>query len=100
MILLDTHIIVWLITMPECLSKSAMIAIEEDTRNGGRPAVSAATIFEIFYLKRDGRLQTSAPDEEMLRQLRRAVDVFRSRKPLPCGQHCLRTVFMATLWTD
>lgn len=70
MILLDTHVVIWLMTSPERLSKAAAEAIAETSREGARPGVSSATIFELFYAKRRGRLEMHTSDAALLERLR------------------------------
>lgn len=61
MILLDTHIVVWLAFHPEKLSTPALSAIETERNERGGLAVSAITLYEIATLaaKRRINVQTS-----------------------------------------
>jgi PIN domain nuclease of toxin-antitoxin system len=56
MILLDTHVVVWLMTAPERISRAAASALEDRGVRGQRPALSAASIFELGYGIRRGRI--------------------------------------------
>jgi PIN domain nuclease of toxin-antitoxin system len=47
LILLDTHIIVWLASSPDKLSKRAVEAITNARRNRGGLAISGVTLYEI-----------------------------------------------------
>ncbi len=51
MILLDTHVLVWLSTEPAKLSKQASRAIRRASRSGGI-AISAITLWELAWLAR------------------------------------------------
>ena len=70
MILLDTHVVVWLMTSPERISKAAAEAIAACGAQGERPAVSSATVFEIAYGVRRGRIKIHTPSTEFLNRLR------------------------------
>lgn len=53
MIVLDTHVLVWLAVAPERLSAAASGAIEMD----GEPAISTVSAQEISYLVMRGRIE-------------------------------------------
>jgi PIN domain nuclease of toxin-antitoxin system len=55
MILLDTHILVWLLIAPEKLSPKAKKAILA-ARKSGPLALSAISLWEIAWLARNGRI--------------------------------------------
>jgi PIN domain nuclease of toxin-antitoxin system len=55
MILLDTHVLIWLARDPAKLSKGAADAIRTSVRNGGL-AISAITLWELAWLATHGRL--------------------------------------------
>lgn len=57
MILLDTHVLVWLAGARERLSATALEALEAD----GEPAISVASVQEIAYLSARGWLQPDRP---------------------------------------
>ncbi|MGA2538668.1 MAG: type II toxin-antitoxin system VapC family toxin [Terracidiphilus sp.] len=75
MILLDTHAVVWLMISPERVSKAATTAITRSIAEGNRPAVSSATIFEIAYGARRGRILLHVTGSEFLDRLRSAFDL-------------------------
>ena len=56
MILLDTHVLVWLATEPTKLSKLARSAIRRASRAGGI-GISAITLWELAWLATHGRLR-------------------------------------------
>jgi PIN domain nuclease of toxin-antitoxin system len=64
-ILLDTHVLVWLTAEPEKLSKQASSAIRRANRTGGL-AISAITLWELAWLVSHGRLQVTGTVEAYL----------------------------------
>jgi PIN domain nuclease of toxin-antitoxin system len=75
-ILLDTHVVIWLLTSPEKISKAAARAIAKSGAEGLRPGMSAASIFELAYLKKRGRVQLSVSDAVLLKRLRGWFEFF------------------------
>jgi PIN domain nuclease of toxin-antitoxin system len=57
MILLDTHVVIWLMTSPERISKNAALAIDQSGARGERALVSSASVYEIGYGARLGRIR-------------------------------------------
>lgn len=57
MTLLDTHVVIWLMTSPERISKNAAQAIDLAGARGERAAVSSASVYEIGYGARLGRIR-------------------------------------------
>jgi len=55
MILLDTHVLLWLAKEPSKLSPAAIAAIQASSRDGGI-AISAITLWEIALLAARGKL--------------------------------------------
>ena len=74
MILLDTHILVWLTSEPENLSKQADAAIRRANRAGGI-AISAITLWELAWLVTHGRLQVMGTVEAYLEEVSSRVAV-------------------------
>jgi PIN domain nuclease of toxin-antitoxin system len=68
MILLDTHVLVWLQKEPKKLSRSAEAAIRRARRSSSL-AVSAITLVELATLIYRGRLRTVDTIEAAVRQL-------------------------------
>ena len=58
MILLDTHIVVWLALEPDRLSKPAKEAIRAARIEGGL-AIAAITLLELAWLAEKGRVETT-----------------------------------------
>ncbi len=74
MILLDTHVLVWLASEPAKLSKPANSAIRRANRTGGI-AISAITLWELAWLATHGRLQISGTVESYLEEISSRVAV-------------------------
>jgi len=75
MILLDTHVVVWLLTSPDRISKAAVEAIAASGAKGRRPAVSSASVFEIAYGASRGRIQLHIARSGFLDRLRATFDL-------------------------
>lgn len=74
MILLDTHVLVWLTTEPAKLSKLASSAIRRANRAGGI-AISAITLWELAWLASHGRLQATGTVESYLEEISSRVAI-------------------------
>ena len=74
MILLDTHVLVWLTSEPAKLSKHANSAIRRASRRGG-VAISAVTLWELGWLASHGRLQPTGTVEAFLEAIASRVAV-------------------------
>lgn len=68
MILLDTHVLVWLTTEPAKLSKHASSAVRRASRAGGI-GISAITLWELAWLATHGRLQLTGTVEAYLEEI-------------------------------
>lgn len=68
MILLDTHVVVWLASDPGKLSRKASDAIREASREGGT-AISAITLWELAWLMTNGRLDISGTAEAFVEEI-------------------------------
>jgi PIN domain nuclease of toxin-antitoxin system len=66
MILLDTHVVIWLAFEPDKLSKRAMEAIRTARLEGGL-AISGITLLELAWLAEKGRLETTLSVESFVR---------------------------------
>lgn len=66
MILLDTHVLVWLSIEPDKLSKRARQAIRAERVSGGI-AVSSITLWELAWLAENNRIQVSGTVESFVR---------------------------------
>ncbi|HEV3374428.1 MAG TPA: type II toxin-antitoxin system VapC family toxin [Candidatus Acidoferrum sp.] len=68
MILLDTHVVVWLASDPGKLSRTATDAIREANREGGT-AISAITLWELAWLMTNGQLDISGTVEAFVEEI-------------------------------
>jgi len=59
-ILLDTHVVIWLALTPESISPAATAAIEKTESAGAIPGISVITLYEIANTIRRGRIQPTA----------------------------------------
>jgi PIN domain nuclease of toxin-antitoxin system len=75
MILLDTHVVIWLLTAPDRISMPAAQAIAETGADGKLPGVSTASLFELAYAKRRGRVHINVPDAVFLHRMRQWFDI-------------------------
>ena len=71
MILLDTHVLVWLVVAPDRMTPAALGAIELD----GEPAISTISAQEIAYLVMRGRIELDRPVERRVRDVLRELSV-------------------------
>ena len=71
MILLDTHVVVWLDSEPERLSKNAKAVIDDARQNGDGLAVSGITLMEITMLYGRRRILLAMSLESFLGELER-----------------------------
>jgi PIN domain nuclease of toxin-antitoxin system len=69
MILLDTHVVLWLTTDPTKLSGKAKSAIEDARKNKDGLAVSDITLLELATLASKGRIQLGISLESFLREV-------------------------------
>ncbi len=67
MILLDTHVVIWLALWPELISTKAKAAIENTESSGTVPWISVMTLYEIANTIRRGRIEPNVPHEVFLR---------------------------------
>jgi PIN domain nuclease of toxin-antitoxin system len=65
-ILLDTHIVLWLAFEPEKLSKRATEVIRSARAQGGL-AIAAITLLELAWLAQNGRIETTLGVESFVR---------------------------------
>jgi PIN domain nuclease of toxin-antitoxin system len=67
-ILLDTHVLLWLARDPKKLSRKASVAIREAGRQGGI-AISAMTVWELAWLAARGRLNLTGTVEAFVENI-------------------------------
>ena len=61
MILVDTHVVIWLAFDPSQLSAKGRVAIEDARLKGGGLAISDITLLELATLSSKGRIGGSRP---------------------------------------
>ena len=66
MILLDTHVVVWLAFHPEKLSRQAVSTVKNARDQRGGLAISAITLYEIAWLAAKGRIDVRTSAESFL----------------------------------
>ncbi len=69
MILLDTHIVLWLTSQPEKLSRDAISALQAARNDGAGLAISAATLYEIALLAWKRRIDLRISAESLLQDV-------------------------------
>ena len=69
MILLDTHVVIWLALEPGRISKRARAAIQETRQRGEGLAVSDITLLEIATIENTGRIKLNASLEAFLAEI-------------------------------
>jgi PIN domain nuclease of toxin-antitoxin system len=67
MILLDTHVLIWMSSDPRRLSQKARDAIRHARENTG-VAVASITLWELAWLAENGRVQVSVGVESFIRE--------------------------------
>jgi len=68
-ILLDTHVVIWLALEPGRISKRARAAIAETRQRGEGLAVSDITLLEIATIENKGRIKLNASLEAFLAEI-------------------------------
>jgi PIN domain nuclease of toxin-antitoxin system len=68
-ILVDTHVVVWLALDPSSLSKTARAAIDEARKNEGGLAISDITLLELTALVAKGRVRLDISLESFLQEV-------------------------------
>lgn len=68
MILLDTHVVIWMASDPGKLSRTAGDAIRKASREGGI-GISAMTLWELAWLMTNGRLDISGTVEAFVEEI-------------------------------
>lgn len=75
MILLDSHIVIWLALTPERVSTHAVNAIQQAEATGEQLAISAATIYEVEYAILCGRIDLAIPHQAFFAEIRTRFNV-------------------------
>ena len=72
MILLDTHVLIWMSSEPKRLTKRALEAIRQARQQSGREnsgiAIASITLLELAWLAQSGRLQVAGSVESYVRE--------------------------------
>ena len=89
MILLDTHVVLWLALEPEKISMAARTAIEEFRHGGQGLAISDITLFEIAMIVSKGRIKLNASLETFLSEVEARFVVL----PIT-GKVCVRAIYL------
>jgi PIN domain nuclease of toxin-antitoxin system len=76
MILIDTHVVLWLAFDEDRLSKAASEAIVESRRMGEAVAISDITLWEVALAAHKKRVPLKASTEEFLEEIERLFQVF------------------------
>ena len=66
MILLDTHVLVWLLSDPQRISAAANLAIGQARKDGAPLAISSISLLEVSVLARTHQIQIEGTLEELL----------------------------------
>jgi PIN domain nuclease of toxin-antitoxin system len=86
-ILVDTHIVVWLAFDPSRLSRKARTAIDHARKNGDGLAISDITLLELTTLVSKGRIHLDISLESFLREIETRFIVL----PIT-GRACVRSL--------
>jgi PIN domain nuclease of toxin-antitoxin system len=86
-ILVDTHVVVWLAFDQDQISRKARAAIDNARRNGDGLAVSDVTLLELATLASKGRIQLDISLESFLREVEARFVVL----PIS-GRACVRAI--------
>jgi PIN domain nuclease of toxin-antitoxin system len=68
-ILVDTHVVIWLAFDQTQLSKNARVAINDARQNGGGLAISDITLLELTTLSNNGRIRLDISLESFLSEV-------------------------------
>ena len=93
MILLDTHIVVWLAFHPEKLSRRAALAIRNARAQRGGLAISAVSVYEIAVLAAKRRIELRTSAESFLDEVETQFIV----KPIT-GRICVETMRLPAIY--
>jgi PIN domain nuclease of toxin-antitoxin system len=86
-ILVDTHVVVWLALDQTQLSRNARVAIDDARRNGDGLAISDITLLELATLSSKGRILLNISLESFLREIETRFTVL----PIS-GRACVRAL--------
>lgn len=69
MIMLDSHVAVWVMLEPEWLSRAAVNAIRQSGIGSPDPAISCVSLYEIAWMLRRGRIKSVLEPADFLNKL-------------------------------
>jgi PIN domain nuclease of toxin-antitoxin system len=95
MILVDTHVVVWLALQPKKISKKARTAIEDARRIGQGIAISDIALLEISILERKARIRLNSSLETFLSEIEARFIVL----PIT-GRICVRAVSLPATYPN
>ncbi len=87
MILVDTHVVIWLAGDQSRLSKNAKAAIDDARKNGGGLAISAITLWELATHAGRGRIRLDVSVESFISEVETRFTVL----PIT-GRACVRAL--------
>ena len=93
MILVDTHVVVWLAFDQNQLSKRARAAIDDARKNGDGLAISDITLLELAVLANKGRIHLAISLESFLQEVETRFVVL----PIS-GRACARAIAFPTAY--
>jgi PIN domain nuclease of toxin-antitoxin system len=77
LLLLDTHVVLWLALQPEKISERAEHEMEEARRGAGGLAIAACTLWEIALFDSKGRLELDPPVEVFLERVEQTYRILQ-----------------------
>jgi PIN domain nuclease of toxin-antitoxin system len=95
LILLDTHVVLWIGLNPERISKSAKAALDEARRDDIGIAISAMTLLEIARLSSRGQIQLHPNVEDFIAEVAQRFTVV----PMS-GRICIRAYDLPTSYPN
>jgi PIN domain nuclease of toxin-antitoxin system len=75
-ILLDTHVVIWLALIPKQVTRAAAAAISQAASRGEIPCISVITLYEVANAIRRGRIQPTASTRVFLNRMKSRFHVF------------------------
>ena len=93
MILLDTHVVVWLAFDPDRISRKARTAIDQARENGDGLAISDITLLELTTLAGKGRIHLDISIESFLQEVEARFVVL----PIT-GRACVRALGLPAVY--
>ena len=95
MILVDTHVVVWLAFQPDAVSRKAKNAIDDARKNGEGLAISDITLLELATLVNKGRIRLHIGLESFLQEVESRFVVL----PIT-GRACARAITLPSSYPN